>query len=303
MSVPISILFATARRLKLVRRTLKSLVTTEKPAQFQGIWVVENGTATGIEQIVEEFSSCLPVHYLFCEQANKSVALNHGLAHIPESLVHMTDDDVRYYPETLLALEEAATHAPRHSYFGGPFDVDYEAAPPSWLTPWLPYSARGWSRPHDQLTRLPRGRFYGCNFAAHRDDIVSLGGFDPTIGPGSASGSAGEETDLQLRLQQQGHQSWYAPRMKVAHYVPESRCSPEWAIERAYRHGVGWGQLHRHSLLHPFLRLKAYAGLQWARRATPKDEAKSIDQTTTTLARLRESKWRGRLEGLSMKAA
>ena len=303
MAIPISVLFATARRLKLVRRTLQSLVTTKKPDQFQGVWVVENGTATGVEQVVQEFSSSLPVHYLFCDQANKSVALNFGLANLPEGLVHMTDDDVRYHPETLVSLEEAAAHAPGHSYFGGPFDVDYEVAPPKWLIPWLPYSARGWSRPHDELTQLPRGRFYGCNFAVRRNDMVKLGGFDPMMGPGSPSGASGGETDLQLRLQQQDFQSWYAPSMKVAHYVPESRCSPEWAIDRAYQHGLGWGLLHRGSPLRPLLKIKAYAGWQWTRRSAPVAESQETDPPSITLARLRESKWRGRLEGLRVKAA
>jgi len=303
MSVPISILFATAQRPELVKRTLEGLTITEKPPAFQGIWVVENGSRQGVEQIVADFSTTLPVHYLYSEEASKPASLNLGLSKLPNSLVYMTDDDVRFYPETLLALAEAATKAPGNSYFGGPFDVDYDSPPPSWLKPWLPYSARGWSRPHDQPTLLSRGRFIGFNWAVYRDDLRRLNGFDPTIGPGSTADSTGDETEFQRRLGKQGFQPWYVPGMRLAHYVPESRCSPEWAIDRAYRHGVGWGQLHRHSLLHPFLKLKAYAGLHWARRSTSKDEMESTDPTTTTLARLRESKWRGRLEGLSMKAA
>jgi hypothetical protein len=91
--------------------------------------------------------------------------------------------------------------------------------------------------------------------------------------------------------------------MRLAHYVPESRCSPEWAIDRAYRHGVGWGQLHRGSLLRHWLKIKAYAGWQWARRSVRTTEPLAASDLETTLARLRESKWRGRLEGLQQKAA
>ena len=303
MSVPISILFATAQRPQLVRQTLEALVATEKPALFEGIWVVENGTRQGVEQIVADFSPALPVHYLFSDQASKPASLNFGLSQLPDSLVYMIDDDVRFYPATLTALAKAAGQAPRNSYFGGPFDVDYDSPPPAWLVPWLPFSARGWSRPYDQPTPLSRGRFIGFNWAVYRDDLRTLNGFDPSIGPGSAADSTGDETELQGRLKQQGFRPWYVPQMRLAHYVPESRCSPEWAIDRAYRHGVGWGQLHRGSLLRRLLKIKAYAGWQWARHRLPTEELRGNDDPTTTLARLRESKWRGRVEGLQQEAA
>ena len=303
MSVPISILFATAQRPELVRRTLEALVTAEKPDHFQGIWVVENGVLEGVKEIVAEFSSQLPLHYLYSEEASKPDSLNLGLSQVPDSLVYMTDDDVRFYPQTLTALAAAAAAAPRSSYFGGPFDVDYDSAPAAWLLPWLPYSARGWSRPYEAPTPLAHGRFIGFNWAVYRDDLRKLNGFDPTIGPGSTADSTGDETEFQGRLKKQGFQPWYVPEMRLAHYVPESRCSPAWAIERAYRHGVGWGQLHRSSPLRPLLKIKAYAGWQWARRSAPIEEPRETDSPTITLAHLRESKWRGRIEGLRQNAA
>ncbi|MCP3696473.1 MAG: glycosyltransferase family 2 protein, partial [Planctomycetaceae bacterium] len=96
MSVPISILFATAQRPQLVKRTLTSLLSVEQPSHFQGIWVVENGTRTGVENIVEELASSLPVHYLFSPEPSKPAAMNLGFSHLPDSLVYLTDDDVRF---------------------------------------------------------------------------------------------------------------------------------------------------------------------------------------------------------------
>ena len=303
MSVPISIMFATAERPQLVRRTLKSLIGVEKPDRFQGIWVVENGNPTGVESIVQEFSSSLPVHYLYCDQAIKTAALNHGLAHLPESLVYLTDDDVRFYPGTLVALAAGAASAPRASYFGGPFDVDYETSPPAWLTPWLPFSARGWSRPHDQPTHLPRGRFLGFNWAAYRDDMNRIEGFDISTGPGSTANGTGDETEIQTRLRQHGVESWYLPQMRLAHYVPESRCSSEWTIERAYRQGLGWGQNRRQSTIRPFLKIKAYGRWQLARSSLAIRRKLATHSDRTTMARVNESKWRGRYDGLRRGAA
>ncbi len=303
MSVPISILFATAQRPQLVKRTLTSLLSVEQPSHFQGIWVVENGTRTGVENIVQELASSLPVHYLFSPEPSKPAAMNLGFSHLPDSLVYLTDDDVRFYPQTLTALAAAAHDAPRNSYFGGPFDVDYEESPAEWLTPLLPFSARGWSRPPTEPTHLPRGRFLGFNWAAYRDDLEKLDGFNPAIGPGTTADSTGDESELQLRLRSHGIQSWYVPEMRLAHYVPRDRCSAEWAIERAYRHGVGWGQIHRNSLLRPLLTIKAACCWQWARRSRTIHQQAIAGEVASTIARYRESKWRGRLEGLRHRAA
>ena len=302
MSVPISLVFATADRPCLVRRTLASLCHAEKPRDFQGIWVIENGSRAGTEEVVREFTDRLPVHYFFSSLANKPAAINLGISQVPDSLVYLTDDDVRFYPGTLVALAQAAAIAPRESFFGGPFDIDYEQSPPEWLHPWLPFSARGWQQPHREPLHVRRGRFLGFNWAVYRHHLEALEGFDPDIGPGTAANGTGDETVMQNRLRQQNIQPWYVPEMRLAHYVPQDRCSPEWAVDRAYRHGIGWGQMHQASSLRPLLRVKAYSQWQLARGSLALQKTFS-SSTTPTVAHIRESKWRGRVEGLRRPAA
>lgn len=43
---------------------------------------------------------------------------------------------------------------------------------------------------------------------------------------------------MQDRLLRRGLAGVYVPAARVWHYVPQSRCNPDWVIQRNYRHGV-----------------------------------------------------------------
>ena len=47
---------------------------------------------------------------------------------------------------------------------------------------------------------------------------------------------------MQRRLLAAGLTGIYVPEARVWHYIPADRCSPDWAIERNYRHGVEHGR-------------------------------------------------------------
>ncbi len=46
---------------------------------------------------------------------------------------------------------------------------------------------------------------------------------------------------MQLSLIAAGLEGQYVPQALVHHWVPRDRCSPQWALERAYRNGVRRG--------------------------------------------------------------
>ena len=83
--------------------------------------------------------------------------------------------------------------------------------------------------------------FLGANWAAFASDLKEVGGFDPWFGPGSATGSTGQEQAMQRRLLGAGLHGRYVPHAEVWHWNPKDRCSPRWALHRAYRNGVKYG--------------------------------------------------------------
>ena len=242
----VSVVLATRDREDLLARTLASLAQCRIPETFGGTFVVENGQLGATERVVREAPAALDARYLFEPVGNKSRALNAAVAQIDDGLVVFLDDDVRVVPELLEAYVAAARRVGPGHFFGGPVAPDYEEPPPAWLIEFLPVSARGW-RPDDPSRANARPFFLGFNWAVFADDLRRVGGFSEHFGPGSDSGM-GDESDLQRRLMTAGVMAVCVAEALVYHWVPRNRCSPAWALERAYRGGIRTGLLKEDEL-------------------------------------------------------
>jgi GT2 family glycosyltransferase len=229
---------ATSGRPDLLRRTLQSLSECKLPAGYRETVVVENGPRAGAEEVVRSARPALKLRYMHTPRSNKSAALNAALRTVGNCLVFFTDDDVRLDPWTLCEYSDTARRRGAGCFYGGPMNVDYDAPPPAWLRQYLPYSAKGWELSGARDCIEKSIRFLGCNWAAFAEDLRAAGGFNVDRGPGSPSGCTGDETDMQDRLLAMGLGGVYVPTACVRHYVPENRCSPDWVIERSYRHGI-----------------------------------------------------------------
>jgi GT2 family glycosyltransferase len=261
------VVLATRERGDLLARTLTSLAQCRLPAGFAGTLVVENGTRGDAERVVREARASLGARYLFEPAGSKSRALNAALAHIEDGLIVFLDDDVRPAAKVIEAYATAARATGTGCFFGGPVEPDYEAPPPEWLTAFLPPSARHWCPDESQLTTRPF--FLGFNWAAFASDLRRVGGFDERLGPGTEVG-IGDESDLQRRLVAAGLSAMCVPQALVHHWVPRVRCSPEWALQRAYRTGIRSGWLKQDDTGpaiagYPLRLVKRVAG-QWLRR-------------------------------------
>ena len=237
MADKLTVIVPTAGRSALLRRTLHSLVSCEKPSIYRETIVVENGPKGSAEEIVCEYSPSLNARYLYVEEGNKSNALNEAIARIDGGLVFFVDDDVLVDSQALMAYAEAVRSSNEGKFFGGTVEVDHERTPSPWLRRYLPPSVLG--QRFDRGYRLEKVPpcFLGCNWAAFAEDIRRAGGFDPGFGPGSPTGSRGQETVMQKRLLRMGLQGIYVIDAAVRHYVPAERCSPLWAAQRGYQDG------------------------------------------------------------------
>ena len=234
------VVMATRGRPHLLARTLESLAACDQPTSYAGTLVVENGDQQGAERVVRDAPAGLRASYLFHPDGNKSASLNVALGSIGARLIVFLDDDVIVGKTLLTAFAAASEGIEGGLFFGGPVFPDYEVAPPPWLVEFLPYSARGWTL-DDESAPVTKPSFLGANWAAFHADINRVGGFDPSLGPGAATGSIGQERAMQQRLLDAGCVGRYVPDAKVCHWVPRERCSPRWAFHRMYRDGVSRG--------------------------------------------------------------
>lgn len=256
------VVIATAgQRMELLKRTLVSISQAQRPTAYARTVVVENGQCLGAATVVGELAAPLGAEYRHFPQANKSAALNAILNDITDdnTLMLFADDDVRVAAQWLQSYAAAGQRWGRGTFFGGPLEIDYpDGAPLPWVAPFLPASATGWRWQGQEVVRQPV--FLGANWAAFAGDLREAGGYDPSRGPGQGVAAGGQETMMQWQLLARGASGRYLPEARLWHYVPRERCSEQWAIDRAFRHGLSAGLDGGRCTL-------AGAAAQWARRA------------------------------------
>lgn len=238
------VVIPTHGRAELLGRTLDTLAACELPETLARVIVIENGSDQLSKTLVTSREAIPNLEYLHFEQANKSAALNHVLELLDDGLIVFFDDDVRVSPSTLSRYRRAAAEYPEQAFFGGECRVDYEREPESWIREYLPRSAVGWPLSPVESGFMPLEGFeyfIGFNWAARVQDLKQAGGFDPSRGPGAPTGSTGQETQMQRQLIAHGGRPVFVDDAVVWHYVPGERCSPRWALDRAWRTGVEKG--------------------------------------------------------------
>ena len=244
---PLYGLIATYNRTDLLDRTLSSLAEAELPNCLARIIIAENGSNSA-EPICAKYKDRLPIDYKYHPEPGKFRALQKEIDQIGSGFVVFLDDDVRVSPQLLMAYEQAMNRG-RGCLYGGPIGVDYESTPPSaWLRPYLPPSAvgcRGVEGP-SFVDGVEGTYFLGANMAAYVEDILEFGGFNRDLGPGAlVAGTEGNPTggeaymvDLMLA---NGYEPVWIPDAVVWHWVPDSRCSPQWVVNRYWRGGLQEG--------------------------------------------------------------
>lgn len=245
MRRPWIIAIPTLGRNRLLERTLRSLVSSGIKNTDALIVVVENGGTHRSNAIIQSLQDTCSIRYMSIKEKGKSPALNRIIDDYPNAFIWFLDDDVRVTEQAVRSYYEAFRQKRcGQEYYGGPLGVDYENPPQAWLVKYLPRSALGWTmdlEAHQQ----ERPTFLGANWAAWADDLRSIGGFDPALGPGA--GSLGDEPDVQNRLASVGLTPVYLADALVYHWVPKNRCSPAWVLRRAFLIGKTEGYHKPHS--------------------------------------------------------
>lgn len=161
-------------------------------------------------------------------------ARNAGLAVVREEVVAFTDDDCLPEPDWLTALLEAFAHPSRPDFVTGAVRADREPPRRAGLSVALAVDsdARVLGPTDD-----PRQFGHGANMAWRRQAITHLGGFDATMGVGSAL-RAGEDVDAWWRGVRAGMTGYFAPDAVVVHRQWRTRRS---ALRSYYGYGVGAG--------------------------------------------------------------
>jgi GT2 family glycosyltransferase len=195
------------------------------------ILVVDQGEVTA-DVVVPRSQSSVPIRHLRQSRRGLSAARNVMFEQAACPIVAVTDDDCVPHVTWLESIADAFARAPRPEAVTG--RVLALAADPG-----RPYavSLRTNTTPADYTADTVPWRIgTGANFAARRDAVLAIGGYDERLGAGSA-GQAAEDLDLAMRLLRAGNRIRYEPAAVVCHerQTEARRLSTRWS----YAHGIG----------------------------------------------------------------
>jgi glycosyltransferase involved in cell wall biosynthesis len=232
--IALSVVISTYNRAAMLADTLGDLAGQSGDTAFEVV-VVDDGSTDGTSKLLAGRSD---VRVLSQSNQGLAAARNAGASAASGRIVAFLDDDV-VVPSGWVSAVVAAFERDDVAAIGGRIDVQFEAAPPRWLTRGF-YSLLGEYDLGDDPFPLDPPEFPRGGHCAVRAAVwQELGGLDPSLGWGSAGNLPNEEKDLFLRLAAAGHQSWYWPAARVRHRIEGDRLTKAWFRSRMRRQGAG----------------------------------------------------------------
>ena len=197
------------------------------------IIVVDQSRDSAVETALAARSADdFPVRYIRQPRLGLSASRNEALGRTHQSLIAFTDDDCIPHPRWLSSLNQVLAHRDGPAAATGAVFPLGEERPGTFVV-----SARTGS-----VAMVFRGKSVpwavgtGANFAARREWLVRVGGFDERLGAGS-KGMAGEDAELLYRLLVAGATIKYAPEAVIYH--ERQGMAQRLASRRSYGHGIG----------------------------------------------------------------
>ena len=213
----VSVIICTRNRPELLKGCLAAVSAQQYP-NYEVIVVDNAPTDTSTRQVAERFD----VRYVVEPRGGLDWARNRGLTESAAPIVAYTDDDARPDPRWLEELVAGFTSVDIEAVTGlvVPAELETEAqvlfedgygGMGKGFTPAL-HSSRGWKK----IGYHPERCGVGCNMAFRRDALERLGGFDPALDVGTATGGGGD-LDIFQRLVETGAVIAYRPDAIVLH--------------------------------------------------------------------------------------
>lgn len=238
----VTVLIATFNGAGVLRRTLGGYVSVAGNDPDWKIVVVDNASTDETAEVLEQFSSRLPLTYRYVGVPGKNLALNAGLSEIEGDFVILSDDDAIPQPGFLDAWRSTMQRYTDIDIFGGEVIPVFDVAPPDWFLRETP----NFEALYAMRKGIPEGpiapdQIFGPNMAVRRHVFAEGMRFSTEIGPNSSEPNyaMGSETEFCVRAVRQGYKSGFASVPRVHHIVRAQQVTPEFFRRRAYRLGRG----------------------------------------------------------------
>lgn len=236
----ISIIICTYNRSKLLKKTLKSLLSLKNIESAEIIIVNNNSTddtQNTVLQFIEKYSQKVKIKYILETKQGLSIARNRGVNEAEGEVVAFLDDDAVPDSNWILSIQSAFNNFKDAAALGGKIIPLFETDRPSWLSNKLLtlYSVLDLG---DIIKKFQNGNYpIGANMAIKKEWFTRFK-FNETLGRKGLLLVSGEESMLFKKIQNDGGVLYYIPNMVVTHFIPSDRLNKSWILNRYYFEGV-----------------------------------------------------------------
>jgi glycosyltransferase involved in cell wall biosynthesis len=211
--------------------------------------VVDNNSADGTPHVVSTFADLRPhLDLRLLKEPRQGVAFARklGLREARGEWVALVDDDCRLENDWLEEMWDFSRKHPHAGAFGGKNALEWEQ-PPSDLA--LAYgdslARQDWGDAEERMPDTGKRCPCGAGLVLRKEAVYSSGYLEQgrLTGRHPRTLGAGEDTEVQLMIRNAGWELWYAPRLRVRHFIPAHRTSLEY-LRRLHRgFGLAEGRL------------------------------------------------------------
>jgi glycosyltransferase involved in cell wall biosynthesis len=249
MQLGISVVICTHNGALRLPQTLRHLAAQRvRPDRPWELLVVDNASADNTPGVVRQAwpePGPAPLRIVAEPRVGLGHARRRGLAAAEQPLIAFVDDDNWLAPDWVETAASVMEDHPEAGALGGFSEAAFEAPPPSWLEPFKTLLAIGPAGvAGGDVTEWP-GLLWGAGLVVRKQAWLRLerAGFQPAlVGRAGAALSTGEDTELCLALRLAGWRLWYAPGLRLRHYMPAGRLT--WTYLRRLHRTNGAATVH-----------------------------------------------------------
>lgn len=254
-STSIDVIICTYNNAAILDQTLTAIAAqTGAETVDWGVWVVDNNCTDDTTQVLEWHlkSSQIPQLRVIKEtKQGLSHARHAGINASSREWIAFVDDDCVLEPEW---IQEAARFASKHpacGAFGGCNKIAWEVPPTPFIQAYqTAYAAQDLGP--DPIQFAPFQYPVGAGVVLRRKALLESGWNERQllVGREGKALSAGDDTEIAIRIQQMGYELWFTPDCVLHHQIPKRRITDKYLISMSF----GFGQAD------PYLRSMAWQG-------------------------------------------
>jgi len=232
LSIIITVVICTYNNAKFLERTLASL-TQQQVARYLewSVLVVDNNSTDETPEVVERYQKLGKIPKLRIVHESKqglSYARRRAVCETSSDLIAFVDDDCLLSPDWLQQAITFCQEYPKAGAVGSRVTLLWEVPPKKEILQFEGYlSSYNRGDLPAQMPSIGETYLVGAGLVVRRSALLASGWLEKMalVGRNGKILTAGDDSEMVLRIRNAGYELWYNPAMQLQHYIPQQRMS------------------------------------------------------------------------------